>query len=360
MFAARFFPGSPHPSAAQPKGGDARGWRAAGGRGTGALPGAARPREKSARGPAEPRARPRLAAPRRPRRAALHRSAPMRRGSASAGRRGTGSAAAPRPRRPAATAGAAVGASRARESGCFARCCWPRGSSFPPRPRDELPPSVRPLNAPQAAERAAGSSLPGFVPCDCGGSEVRANGDNASVYPRSPGNPKRRFATELSGASRGGTRCAGAGAAERWRGDTAARQRGTKLLRSRARTGAPRQPRRHRAPRPGGGTGTPRTLPPGGAALPRGREVPTVPSALPGAARRAPRPSGPARLRAAGSCREFVGSPAFPAAGPCTHQVEGGLQQEDRAPVHSLHPRRSNFPRAAFAASLFLAEHRST
>lgn len=60
----------------------------------------------------------------------------------------------------------------------------------PPRPRDELPHSVRPLNAPQAAERAAGSSLPGFVPCDCGGSEVRSNGDNASVYPRSPGNPK--------------------------------------------------------------------------------------------------------------------------------------------------------------------------
>ena len=236
----------------------------------------------------------------------------------------------------------------------------PEPRSEPPAHGSELPPSVRPLNAPQAAERAAGSSLPGFVPCDCGGSEVRANGDNASVYPRSPGNPKRRFATELSGASRGGTRCAGAGAAERWRGDTAARQRGTKLLRSRARTGAPRQPRRHQAPRPGGGTGTPRTLPPGGAALPRGREVPTVPSALPGAARRAPRPSGPARLRAAGSCREFVGSPAFPAAGPCTHQVEGGLQQEDRAPVHSLHPRRSNFPRAAFAASLFLAEHRST
>lgn len=43
-----------------------------------------------------------------------------------------------------------------------------------------------------------------------------------------------------------------------------------------------------------------------------------------------------------------------------THQVEGGLQQKDRVPVHSLHPRRSNFPRAAFAASLFLPEHRST
>lgn len=133
------------------------------------------------------------------------------------------------------------------------------------------------------------------------------------------------------------------------------------MLRSRARMEASRQPLRHREPRPGGGTGTLRPLPSGCASLPRGREVPAVPSAPPpGAARRAPRPSGPARPRAADSCREFVGSPALPAAGPCTHQVEGGLQQEDRAPVHSLHPRRSNFPRAAFAASLFHAEHRST
>lgn len=43
-----------------------------------------------------------------------------------------------------------------------------------------------------------------------------------------------------------------------------------------------------------------------------------------------------------------------------THQVERRLQQKDRVPVHSLHPCCSNFPRAAFAASLFLPEHRST
>ena len=176
MFAARFFPGSPHPSVTQPAGGDARGRKARDGRG-----------RRSCAAAEEERADPPSPAPARdwplPVGCAAQRCTAAPPCGAEAPTQADGEGRRPRPRRPAAAAGAAAGASRTRESGCF-------GGYLSLRPSDELPPGVHPLKAPQAAARASGSSLPGFVPCDCEGSEVCANGDNASVYPRSPGNPK--------------------------------------------------------------------------------------------------------------------------------------------------------------------------